>query len=65
MLPFILAEGEDFPYGPGDYIYVPATVVTAQGTSPITLHLPAATVEERELLLDGCLMNHYAAQKGR
>ena len=79
MLPFILAEGEEFPYGPGDYIYVPdvrakvargddrfpATVVTAQGTSPITLHLPAATAEERELLLDGCLMNHYAAQKGR
>ncbi len=79
MLPFILEEGTEFPYSPGDYIYVPdvrekvargddsfpATVVTHQGTSAITLHLPAATAEERELLLDGCLMNHYAAQNGR
>ena len=77
MLPFTLAEEETFPYAPGDYIYVPdvrakvekgddtfpATVVTAQGTHPITLYLKNTTAEERQLLLDGCLMNYYAAQE--
>ncbi len=77
VLPFTLAEGEEFPCQPGDFIYVPgvrakvesgesvfpATIVHEGGwTRPITLYLNNTTPEERELLLTGCLMNHYAAQ---
>ena len=77
MLPFTLAEGEEFPCSPGDFIYVPdvkakveagddvfpATIVHEGGwTRPITLYLSSTTAEERELLLTGCLMNHYAIQ---
>ncbi|MCF0123053.1 MAG: hydratase, partial [Ruminiclostridium sp.] len=76
MLPFTLAEGDEFTCQPGDFIYVPdvkakvengddvfpAKAVTAQGLQDITLYLKNTTGEERELLLTGCLMNHYAAQ---
>ena len=77
MLPFTLEEEDDFPCQPGDFIFVPdvrakvlrgddtfpATVVHEGGwTRPLTLRLNHTTPEERELLLTGCLMNHYAAQ---
>ena len=76
MLPFTLAEGDEFPCQPGDFLYVPdvkakvmagddtfpAKAVTAQGVKDLTLFLKNTTEEERELLLTGCLMNHYAAQ---
>ena len=76
MLPFTLAEGEDFPCAPGDYIFVPdvkakvlagedtfpALALTGGEVKPLTLYLKNTTAEERELLLTGCLMNHYAAQ---
>jgi hypothetical protein len=76
FMPF-LEEGQAFPCAPGDFIFVPgvrekvengdetfpATVVhEGGGTRHLTLRLPAATPEERELLLRGCLMNFYAAQ---
>ncbi len=76
MLPFTLAEGDEFPCQPGDFLYVPdvkakvmagddtfpAKAVTAQGVKDLTLFLKNTTEEERELLLTGCLMNHYAAR---
>ena len=76
MLPFTLAEGDEFHAVPGDFIYVPdvkakviagddtfpALCVGEKGVTPITLYLKNTTGEERELLLTGCLMNHYAAQ---
>ena len=76
MLPFTLAEGDEFACQPGDFIYVPdvkakvengddtfpAKAVTADGVKDLTLYLKSTTGEERELLLTGCLMNHYAAQ---
>ena len=76
MLPFTLAEGDEFICQPGDFIYVPdvkakveqggdvfpAKAVTAEGVKDLTLYLKNTTGEERELLLTGCLMNHYAAQ---
>ena len=40
----------------------PALCVGEKGVTPITLYLKNTTGEERELLLTGCLMNHYAAQ---
>ncbi len=76
MLPFTLAEGDAFTCQPGDFIYVPdvkakvengddtfpAKAVTTEGVKDLTLYLKNTTGEERELLLTGCLMNHYAAQ---
>ena len=42
----------------------PATVLRADGSVySLTLWLKNTSAEERELLLRGCLMNHYAAQK--
>jgi aconitate hydratase len=76
MLPFTIDRGTAFDYAPGDYIYVPgvrqavisgaadipAVVVTAGGVQNITLHLAALTEDEKDIILEGCLMNHYAAQ---
>ena len=76
MLPFTLAEGTDFPGHPGDFLYVPqvrekvtrgdeefpALLLTDSGIHALTLYLKNTTAEERDLLLTGCLMNHYAAQ---
>jgi aconitate hydratase len=76
MLPFTLAEGDAFPCQPGDFLYVPdvrakveagdevfpAKVYSGGQVSDLTLYLKITTAEERELLLTGCLMNHYAAQ---
>ena len=76
MMPFTLAEDAEFPCQPGDFIYVPdikakvlagddtfpAKAVTADGVKDLTFYLKNTTSEERELLLTGCLMNHYAAQ---
>ena len=63
---------------PGTYIFVPDVrepkwpgwrrtpsppwPSPAAEVKPLTLYLKNTTAEERELLLAGCLMNHYAAQ---
>ena len=77
MLPFTLEKDEKFPLAPGDFLYVPdvkrkveagdevfpAKALRADGsTVDLTLYLKNTSAEERELLLRGCLMNHYAAQ---
>ena len=79
MLPFTLADGAPFNAVPGDFIFVPAVrekvargdqefpavLVHAGQTQALTLYLKNTNAEERELLLTGCLMNHYAAQNRR
>ena len=65
MLPFTLADGAPFNAVPGDFIFVPAVLVHDGKTQPLTLYLKNTGAEERELLLTGCLMNHYAAQNRR
>ena len=79
MLPFTLAEGAAFDGDAGDFVYVPdvreklargdeefpAVLVHKGKAQPITLYLKNTSAEERELLLTGCLMNHYAAQNRR
>ena len=76
MMPFHIDEDVPFDYEAGDYVYVPgikaaieqmvpdvpAQVITRDGATPITLHLPPLTDDERAILLEGCLMNWYAAQ---
>ena len=76
ILPFTLPEGAEFPYEVGDYVYVegirakvaagieefPAKVVRADGTvENATLYVKGLTDDEREIILEGCLMNYYKA----
>ncbi len=76
ILPFTLAEGTDFPYSEGDYVFVEgireaiingkeefdARVVTSDGrVESITLYVKGLTADEKEIILDGCLMNYYKA----
>ena len=63
----------------GDWIYVkgarerllagaeefPAVLVRDGQSRDITLYLKALSPEERTLLMEGCLINHYAAQRGQ
>ena len=77
MLPFTLGADTAFDYAPGDFVFVPnvrslladgkedfpATVIRADGsTQPLLLHVKGLTQDEKEILLDGCLMNYYAAR---
>ena len=74
ILPFTLAEGTEFPYAEGDYVYVEgirqaiidgkeefaAKVIRANGSvEDITLYVKGLTEDEKEIILDGCLMNYY------
>ena len=79
MTPFTLPEGAEFPYEPGDWIFVPglreglatgneafaAKAVTKGGVKELTLLCRGLTATEREILLEGCLMNYYAAGRGK
>ena len=41
---------------------IEATVIKADGTTaPLTLNLMGLTPDEKEIILEGCLMNYYAA----
>ncbi len=75
ILPFTLDEGTPFPYEPGDCVFVPgirsaiasgledipAKVIRRDGgVEDLLLHVCGLTEEERSIILDGCLMNHYA-----
>ena len=77
ILPFTLDEGTPFPYEAGDCVFVPgirraiaegredipAKVLKADGgEADILLHVRGLTGEEKEIILDGCLMNYYAKQ---
>ncbi len=77
ILPFNLGEEGSFPYEVGDLIYVPgirdavasgarqvrARVLSGGRVDEITLKLPELTQKEREIILTGCLMNWYAANR--
>ncbi len=80
ILPFTLPEGAAFYYAVGEHVFVPdvraaiekkqdtlqAMVIRQNGaTEAITLNLSPLTDDEREILLEGCLMNYYAAQAQR
>ncbi len=74
ILPFTLPENAAFPYEVGDYVYIGgirkaieegkeefnAKVIRADGSvDDIVLYVKGLTNEEREIILDGCLMNYY------
>ncbi len=72
MLPFIIDKGE-LPFDNGDFIFVPnvrkavsdklsevdAYVIKDGNSSKITLKLAEMTDDERQIILDGCLINYY------
>lgn len=71
MLPLLLEEEPSFRVG--DWIFLPdvreaieqkrsevsALVISQGSASPITLRLGALTDDERQIILDGCLINYY------
>ena len=75
ILPFTLDRDTAFDYQPGDCVFVPgirqaiesgaedipAKVICTNGTvHDLLLHVRGLTADEKEILLDGCLMNYYA-----
>jgi aconitate hydratase len=72
MLPFLIPDG-DLPFKNGDYLFVPgikkaiqdaktefeAYVVKEDGLHPFKLSMDELTADEREIILDGCLINYY------
>lgn len=80
LVPFTIDASTPFPYREGDYVYIPgirsaieegqesipAQVITAEGAAePIMLYCTGLTRQERKILLEGNLMNYYAAGYGR
>ncbi|MDD6788685.1 MAG: hydratase [Lachnospira sp.] len=75
MLPLLIGRGE-LPFANGDYIFIPdvrkdlalgkalyrAFVVT-KGMKEIELGMDPLTDDEKEIILDGCLINFYRAGK--
>ncbi|MCD2493338.1 hydratase [Lacrimispora sp. NSJ-141] len=75
MLPFLI-EGEGLPFQNGDWIFVPGireavlqkkdhvkAYVTGRGMKEFELKLGEMTDDERQIILDGCLINYYRASK--
>ena len=74
ILPFTIDKSTAFDYEPGDFVYVPgirdavmngkeeipAKVITKKGVTDITLYIKGLTDDEKQILVDGCLMNYYA-----
>ncbi len=75
IVPFTLAEGAPFPYESGDLVFVPgvraaiaagreeipARVITKDGVHELTLYVKNLTPDEKTIILEGSLMNYYAA----
>jgi len=71
MLPFIIDEGE-LPFKNKDYIFIPgirdavynkseeikAYAVSENGLKEFSLRLGNLTDDERQIILDGCLINY-------
>lgn len=76
IVPFTIDKDTAFDYAEGDFVFVPgirekicdgvedilAKVITPAGVKDITLHVKGLTEDEKTILLEGCLMNYYAAQ---
>ncbi|WP_455581099.1 hydratase [Dysosmobacter sp.] len=75
ILPFTIDKEVSFTYEPGDCVFVPgiraaieggiedipAKVLLANGAvEDLLLHVKGLTADEKEIILDGCLMNYYA-----
>ena len=78
ILPFTIDKNEKFEYSEGDYVFVPdirakiingdetfcGKVIKANGDiSDITLYVKGLTDDEKQIILEGCLINYYAANR--
>ena len=77
IVPFTIAKDTPFEFCPGDKIFIPgirkaimegkeeidAQVIARDGTHPLHLFLQNLTDNERQILVDGCLMNYYKSIK--
>ena len=78
ILPFTLDKDAPFAYEEGDYVFIPrirerliageevfpAKVIRADGSVfDITLYVKGLTADEKQIILDGCLINYYAAHR--
>ena len=75
IIPFTLSADTPFDYEPGDYVFIPgirkaiesgqntipAAVISGDKTTQITLKCENLSDKEKQIILDGCLMNYYAA----
>ena len=75
ILPFTLDADTPFDYEAGDCVFVPgirqaissgqeqiqAALITGDGVKPITLYIKGLTEDEKTIILEGCLINYYAA----
>lgn len=73
IVPYTIDADTPFDHEPGDYVFVPgirramldgkeeimAKVITKNGVTDIKLHFANLTQAEREILVEGCLMNYY------
>ena len=76
ILPFTLDPDTPFTYEEGDCVFVPDVRVRIEnnaedfpakvirknngGVEDILLHISGLTADEKQIILDGCLMNYYA-----
>ena len=80
ILPFTMDRDVEFNYEEGDMVFVPgvreavekgietlpAKVIRQNGdVSDITLYIKGLTADEKTIILEGCLMNYYAAMNSK
>ncbi len=77
IVPFTIAPDRNFDYKAGDFIYIPglrkaivegkeeidAKVITPDRIDDLHLYFTNLSKDEREILVNGCLMNYYAATR--
>lgn len=75
IIPFTLPKDTSFDYEPGDYVFIPdirraietgqseipGSVISGNHITPITLYCENLSDKEKQIILNGCLMNYYAA----
>ena len=78
ILPFTISKTTDFSYSEADYLFIPdirqairdgqpgipAFVIGKDKVIQITLYCENLSDKEKQIILDGCLMNYYAANHG-
>lgn len=76
IVPFTIDKDVEFDYQEGDFVFVegikekiekgicdiPAKVISKDSVDDIMLYVNGLTDDEKTILLEGCLMNYYAAQ---
>ena len=76
IIPFTISRDFVFIYEPGDYLFIPAirkaiqngttdipaVVIGKNKSENITLHCENLNEKEKQIILDGCLMNYYAGR---